>query len=75
VLYGEAEDVIEIESLTGTEVAPGASCTGNCLVTLDYSPLDPGAAENKYYAPGIGMIVEVDLETGDRLELIDFTAL
>jgi hypothetical protein len=75
VLYGEAEDVIEIESLTGTETAPGASCTGNCLVTLDYSPLDPGAAENKYYAPGIGMIVEVDLESGDRLELIDFTAL
>jgi hypothetical protein len=37
------------------------------------SPLDPDAAENKYYLPGVGLILEVDLETGDRLELISKT--
>jgi hypothetical protein len=41
-------------------------------VTLDFSPLDPNVEENKYYASGIGMIVEIDLETGDRLELVEF---
>jgi hypothetical protein len=72
VLFGEAEDAMEIASLTGTESAPGASCTNDCLVTLDFSPLDPNVEENKYYASGIGMIVEIDLETGDRLELVEF---
>ena len=73
VLFGDAEDVVEILSVTGTEAAEGGSCDGNCLVTLDYSPLEPGAAENKYYAPGLGLILEVDLESGDRAELISFT--
>ena len=72
VLYGEAEDVIAIESITGTESSPAGSCSGDCLVTLDYTPLEPGAEENKYYAPGIGMIVEIDLESGDRVELMEF---
>ena len=73
VLWGDAEDVVEILSVTGTEGAEGGSCAGNCLVTLDYSALEPGASENKYYAPGLGLILEVDLESGDRAELISFT--
>jgi len=74
VLYGDAEDVIEILSLTATEAAPGGSCTGNCLQTRDFTPLDGEANENKYYAPGIGLIVEIDLNTGDRVELMSFEA-
>lgn len=74
ILLGEAEDAVEVLSLTGSETSPAASCTETCLVTLDYSPLDPGAEENKYYAPGIGVIVEIDLETGERLELVEFNA-
>ncbi len=70
VSFANAEDAIEIVSLDATESAPGASCTADCLVTLDFSPLDPGVEENKYYAPGVGMIVEVNLDTGDRVELI-----
>jgi hypothetical protein len=38
-------------------------------MTLDFAALSPEAEEDKYYAPGVGMIVEIDLETGDRLEL------
>jgi len=75
VLYGDAEDVIEILSLTATEAAPGGSCTGNCLQTRDFTPLDGEANENKYYAPGIGLIVEIDLNTGDRVELMEFTGV
>ena len=66
-----AEDVVEIRSLVGTESTPAASCTATCLVTLDFTPLEPDTEELKYYAPGIGPIVEIDLETGERLELVE----
>jgi hypothetical protein len=71
LLYGEAEDVIEILATDATESAPGGSCTGDCLETRDFTPLEPGDEERKYYAPGIGLIVEVDPESGERLELIE----
>lgn len=72
---GNAEDAIEVLAIDGDETAVAASCNAQCLVTRDFSPLDPEANENKYYAPGVGLILEVDLNTGDRVELIDFTAL
>ena len=72
VLYGEAEDAIEIDSITATETAPGGACAGDCLKTTDFTPLEPDTLESKYYAPGIGLIVEVDEESGDRVELTLF---
>jgi hypothetical protein len=69
---GDAEDMASVTSLTGTETVPGASCAGTCLVTHEFSGLEPDASENKYYVPGIGLILEVDTETGDRLELIEY---
>ena len=72
VAYADAEDVIEILSVDGTQSAPAASCSATCLVTLDFTPLEPDAEEQKFFAPGIGLIVEVDPESGERLELIDF---
>jgi hypothetical protein len=73
VLFADAEDIIEIESLEGTESSPAASCDGNCLVTLDYTPLEPGEFENKYYLPNIGMIVETKIDSSERLDLVEFT--
>jgi hypothetical protein len=70
LLYGEAEDVIEIVAIDATESAPGGSCDGTCLKTRDFSPLEPGNEENKFYAPGIGLIVEIDPASGERLEII-----
>ena len=75
VRYGDAEDAIEIESITATESAPGGSCTNSCLLTRDFTPLEPGVSENKYFAPGIGLIVELDPETGERLELVEFVGV
>jgi hypothetical protein len=44
------------------------------VVTHDFSPLEPDANEQKFYAPGIGLILEVDVaEGGTRLELVSFT--
>ena len=73
VSFANAEDVIEILALDGDESVPAADCNNNCLVTFDFSPLDPEAQENKYYVPGVGKILEIDLETGDRFELISTT--
>jgi len=73
VAYGEAEDVIRIESITETETSPVASCNGDCLMTADYTPLEPDVLENKFYAPGVGLIVEVKPEEGERVELVEFT--
>lgn len=73
VAWGDAEDVIEILATDASEAAPAASCTNSCLQTYDFTPLDSEAQEHKFYVPGIGLIVEVDLTTGDRVELIEFS--
>ena len=73
VAYGEAEDAVEILSITADEAAPGGACASNCLMTADFNPLEPDVEENKYYVPGIGLIVEVNLNMGERVELELFT--
>lgn len=72
---GNAEDVIEILAVDGDESAIAASCNAACLVTRDFSPLDPESEENKYYAPGVGLILEIDIESGNRVELINFVTM
>ncbi len=72
LLYGEAEDAVEVLSLAGDESAGAFNCGGTCLVTRDFSPLEPDAEEHKYYISGIGLILEVEPETGNRVELQSF---
>ena len=72
-LLGDAEDVAQVVSVTGTAVVPAATCSGDCVVTSDFTPLEPDVAERKFYAPGVGLILEVDVETGDRVELVSVT--
>ncbi|MCB0354514.1 MAG: hypothetical protein KDD64_13345 [Bdellovibrionales bacterium] len=72
VFLGDAEDVVEVLSITESESTPGGSCSGNCLMTRDFTPLDPGVNEYKYYVPGIGQILEIDAE-GNRIELVSFS--
>jgi hypothetical protein len=69
---GDAEDLGKVLSLTGSASVPAASCRSNCLVTRDFSPLEPEAPrENKYYAPGVGLILEHKLDSGERLRLVE----
>ena len=70
---GNAEDAAEVMSLHGSSAATpqGASCVADCLVTREFTPLDPDANENKYYKPGIGVVLTIDLETGGRTELVE----
>jgi hypothetical protein len=69
---GTAEDVAEVTSITGSESAPGGSCAGDCLVTREFSSLEPDTEEFKYYEPGVGQIVGVEGDT--RTELTSFTS-
>lgn len=45
------------------------------LMTKDWTPLDPNVAEHKYYARGIGLILEVPAAGGSgRVELTEICA-
>lgn len=68
---GNAEDAAEVIDLAGSASVPAASCTGDCLVTRDFTPLEPDSFENKYYKPGVGLILETNPATGKRVELIE----
>jgi len=69
-LIGEAEDVAEVLSLSAmVKVHYGAF--ERCLQTEESSPLEPGGFEHKFYAAGVGLVLELDPESGERLELID----
>ena len=73
-LLGTAEDAAEVTSTTdSTELAPQAKekCTGDCLVTREFSALEPDTEEFKYYKPGVGQLVGVEGDT--RTELLSFT--
>lgn len=71
---GEAEDIGQTLSITASEsTASGYDCEGACLQTLEYTPIEPGEHENKFYKPGTGMILETKPDSEERLELVDFT--
>lgn len=70
---GEAEDMGQVISLTASAAVPAAACSGNCLQIEDYTPIEPDVLEHKYYSLGIGLILEVTPETGERVELTTFT--
>jgi hypothetical protein len=77
-----AEDVTEILSTTYSyghdpvldENVPGVLaqrfCAGNCIVTKNYSLLEPGQFARKYYARGVDTILEVE-KTGEVVHLVN----
>lgn len=69
-LLGEAEDGAEVLSLNETVVVPYGEFM-DCLQTADFTPVEPDTLEYKFYAAGIGPIKELDVESGEMIELID----
>jgi len=45
-------------------------CKKNCVVTRNFSPLEPDVVERKYYAPGIGVFLETAPQTGEVTRLV-----
>ena len=70
---GEAEDLAEVSGLDVSEsVAYGNF--DNLLVIAEWNPLEPDVTEDKYYAPGVGTVLEVTTAGGEgRIELVEFT--
>ncbi len=71
-LLGEVEDLGQVLTITGSAEVPAASCDGDCVITKDFTPVEPGNITNKYYAAGIGLILEVFPDSGEREELVEF---
>jgi hypothetical protein len=70
---GEAEDRAEVLSVDESLNLPGGSWNP-VLVTEDTTPLEPGLVEHKYYARGVGLVLEETVSGGDeRVELVSVT--
>jgi hypothetical protein len=71
-LPGEAEDQAKVVSVGATVTVPFGTFDG-CLETEETTALAPGDVENKYYCPGLGLMLSVDVGTidaGKREELV-----
>jgi hypothetical protein len=66
---GEAEDMATILATDEMADVPYGMFSG-CLKTGEFTPLEKDTYEEKYYAPGIGDVLEVD-QDDVRTELVD----
>jgi hypothetical protein len=74
-LPGEAEDEAEVVSVGETVSVPFGTFMG-CVKTREHTALAPGDVENKYYCPGVGEVLALDvgsIDQGKREELVSVT--
>ena len=67
--YGFGNDP-ELDEFVPRELAD-LLCNDDCVVTGEFTPIEPDAFERKYHAPGIGTFLEVDPESGDIVQLVE----
>jgi hypothetical protein len=71
-LKGEAEDHFRVLSLDANVKAPFVS-SSHALLTKEWTPLEPGTIDHKYYVRGIGTVLEQTVKGGDeRQALVSF---
>jgi hypothetical protein len=74
--YATAAEDMGFVVATGVTLEVGDRTFPGCLQTLDWNPLEPDAIEYKFYAPGIGLVLEHHVGDEDELgELVDSTLL
>jgi len=67
---GAAEDMAQVLGFKNS-LCVRYGCFKHVLVTKEWTPLEPGVVENKYYAKGIGFIYSEMVKGGDEtLELV-----
>ena len=70
---GEAEDMGEVVRV-GQRASVPSGRYEDVVVTRDWNPLEPDTIEEKYYAPGVGLVLETETAPDqDRAELIEYT--
>jgi hypothetical protein len=62
---GSAEDMATVLSLTES-VCVRYGCFSDVLQTEEFTPLEPGQVEHKFYAPGVGQIKTLLVEGGEE---------
>lgn len=70
--WRNAQDVGKIVALNQTVNVPFGALTG-CIKTEEWSTLESGPHDNKYYCPQVGTALEVSGGSGERTELITMT--
>jgi hypothetical protein len=72
-LAGVAEDMGAVLRLDARASVPYGDFE-NCLETKEWSPLEPGKIEHKFYAPEVGLVLIEELKGKTvRVELVDVT--
>jgi hypothetical protein len=67
---GEAEDKARVISTSVTVTLTGGAMYPNCLQSREWNPLEPGSDEFKYYAPGVGLLLETKLDGSQAIERV-----
>jgi hypothetical protein len=71
-LKGEAEDHFQVVAIGVTAAVPFKAFKG-AMLTKEWTPLEPRVIDHKYYARGIGTVLEQTVKGGDeRNELVHF---
>ena len=71
-LQGEADDHFAVLSLREALSVPYGSFRG-AMLTKEWTPLEPGVLDHKYYVRGIGTVLENTVKGGvERNELVSF---
>jgi hypothetical protein len=81
---GNAEDVTEVLSTTYAfgnnseldqfvpqQLAELLCSGGDCVVINEFTPIEPGVSGREYYAPGIGLFLDVKPDTGEVVQLVN----
>lgn len=69
---GEAQDQAEVVEL-GLKVETPAGVFENVIKTRDWTELEPDVVEFKFYAPGVGLIKEVNENDKKEIVLVEIT--
>jgi hypothetical protein len=60
---GQAEDHFRVKKLSTSVTTPGAA-SANAVLTEEWTPLEPGVIDHKYYVRGIGTVLEQAVKGG-----------
>jgi len=70
-----AQDMGRVLNLSTTVTVPYGTFS-DCLRTEDFNLLEPGSNEFKYYAPGLGLVLEAEPSDGQkRVELVSVSGI
>jgi hypothetical protein len=64
---GHAEDHFKIVTLHGSVTVPFHRYRHNAMRTREWTPLEPGVIDRKYYVRGIGQVEEATVKGGNEL--------